>query len=298
MDRPRCGICYENKLAFDPIHINDRGECITPNPVHSDKYCKECLQDRFEVAEVCPTCNQRFLEPIPFIEDENDEDYVAEGDVIDMDTNDVGGLGNIEPDAIQFSPVRVEPRVRRDPRQNASSTDTHTAGVATIVQPVQQDVQQTTQPTRRTSPITEAERKRLTPTQLGAIMDEIGYPAENDRCAYYILKASKKLPKGFCVEPLSKCTKVDDKWFCEEHKIFGPVELKLRATTEKKIAFKKQKNAKKRARQLELQIEQELLELQQEEEDEEAKAIVNKKYKEGYQEFVRRMKLNATVSQQ
>jgi hypothetical protein len=64
MNRVICGICDNERIPATIIHINDQGQPLDPNPIHSDNYCVECLQREFDqFARPCPTCHQRFLRP-------------------------------------------------------------------------------------------------------------------------------------------------------------------------------------------------------------------------------------------
>jgi hypothetical protein len=76
-----CSICTRACFPCVPIHINDRGNEITPNPLHpSSPMCVECLQTQWDVDNPCSIwfklfvkkfinvnsiSKQRFLEPTP-----------------------------------------------------------------------------------------------------------------------------------------------------------------------------------------------------------------------------------------
>jgi len=248
MDRHRCGICYKNRIAFNPIHINGRGEVLNPNPIHSDKYCARCLESGFLMGDACPTCHVRYLEPTPLAEDDDEDEDEDEATDMEVDND----IGNIQPDAIQRSPVRTATRPVRDPRRNSSST-THVPGVPTVVLPVRQPAvvpvqqpapvnvpnapetttEETAQPTRRTAPINKEERKSLTIKQLAALENEIGIPEVH--CSFVTGKANKNQPNGICtVSAGLRESIVDKQKYCSEHVIKGAVMMKKRKLEEKR----------------------------------------------------------------
>jgi len=322
MDRITCGICSSRKLEFVPIHIGGNGQPLVPNPIHSDKYCKDCLQTQFAIGGPCPTCNVRYLEPIPVPQvaapvividedgsayngqdDENDEDDEDYEDNMEEDTTGVTdyldemGL-NSPPQPRAHTPPAVAPAPVVPP---VAPTATATAALqraqraadraaVAAPQPVPaarvevpiEPAAPAPPPAPRTAPITAEERKTLTIKQLGALEREIGIPAEH--CFFCILKESKNYPNKICLVPLSACKRAaNNEWYCEEHFIIGPSAKTSRELVEKKTALKKMQTMMKRKRETDLSNQQEMIEIYRREQEEIAKDKVQKKFYDLFQ---------------